>query len=222
MSITSTVPRTLSQSSGSGQQIYTSDHPSDFNFPTDLDLTDQQSSQQDWQRYQVAEKNNERASDPLQRLTSAEPEQLPWSGIHLNGVPPSQRQQEQVQKSSSSSRTFRLGRQKSTVGSHANETDEGYYTYSQPDLRSMYSGDSNQTPRVRPGQSSIPRTIPPTQSTQGQPGLTTINANPYYRTMDFQVTEPAEQPTSSQVQQEPFACTETNCLFTFKTMSDLK
>jgi hypothetical protein len=220
MSISSTtLPRTSSRSPGSRQQVYASHFTPDYNCPQDLDLTDQQGSRQNWGSYQVTESNDEEIADPLQRLASAEPEQLPWSGIHLNGVPASQLQREQMERSSSTTRIAKIGQQRSIVGSHANQTDEGYYTHSQVDARSVYSGDSNHIHQVRAGQSFVPRTIP---STEGQSAFATYNDTPVYRTTNYQVREPMEPPKSSPDQQEPLRCPEIGCSFCCKTRSDLK
>lgn len=226
MSIPSSAPRTSSQSSATGQQLHATNITSDYDFPQDLDLTDPQGSQQQWEGYQISgnnnnddSSNNDNVADPLQRLASAEPEQLPWSGIHLNGVLPSQSQRGQMQHLSPTSMNVGMGQRRSIVGSHANETDEGYCTYSQPDLRSVCSGDSGQMHRIRPGQSSVPRTIP---STQGQSGLALYNADPFCSAMKYQTAESMEQQPAGQVQHEPHVCAETRCTFTCKTMSDLK
>lgn len=220
MSITSSsAPRALSNSSGLGQQDCTTGIPSDYNFPQDFDLTGPQSSQQDWEGYQVNGNDNEPVADPLQRLASAEPEQLPWNPMHLNGGPPTQSQTEQIRKQSSNPRNVRVGQQRSMVGSYANETDEGYYTHSQPDLRSMYSGHSSQRHQARPDQSTIPRTVP---SAQGGSESTHYNMNHPLLVMGYQLTDLTEQQRTSQAQQEPFECSETGCSVTCKTMSDLK
>lgn len=222
MSLTPSLPRTLSQSSGTGQQLYSTHLPSDFSFPQDLDLADPPGAQQDWRGYQVTGNNVDDDADPLQRLASAEPEHLPWNGIHLNGVPPSQPQKEQVRNSSSDPNNVRLGQHRSGAGSHANGTDEGYYTHSQPDIRSMYSGDSNQMHHIRPGHPSIPRTIP---SGQGQSGFTNYNMDSMdstFRAVDYQPVDSMEQQQPSLAQHAPLRCEETGCEFTCKTMSDLK
>jgi hypothetical protein len=221
MSITSSVPGTLARSSAPGQLIYTNDSPPDYHFANDLDLADPQDPQQNWVAYQVTDSSNDNVTDPLQRLASAEPEQQPWSGIHLNGVPLSQRPKGLVQKPPSrDSRNPRIRRQRSTIGSHANETDEGYYTHSQPDLRSIYSDDTGQMHQARQtDQSSIPRTMP---STQGQPGFVNYSANPLHRVAEYQANEPIEQQNSNQPPQEPLRCKESGCTFACKTMSDLK
>lgn len=221
MAITSSIPGTLARSSAPERLIYTRETPSDYPFASDLDLADPQGSQQNWAAYQETDSSNDNVADPLQRLASAEPEQLPWSGIHLNGVPPSQRPKGLVQKPPSpDSRNPRIARQRSTIGSHANETDEGYYTYSQPDLRSMYSDDTGQMHQAQQtDQSSIPRTMP---STQGQPGFVNYSADPFHRVTEYQANEPMEQQNSSQPPQEPLRCTESGCTFTCKTQSDFK
>ena len=216
MSISSTLPRTPSKSPGSRQPLYTNDPTSDYNCPQDLDLSDQHGAQHDWERYQVNDNNHEQAADPLQRLASAEPEQLPWSALHLNGVPTSQSDTEQMEKSSLSTRNVRVGQQRSTAGSRANETDDsGYHTYSQIDTHSMYSGDSHQMHQVRAGQSSIPRTMP---SMQGQSRFINYDDNESYTPMDYEVRGSMEAPR----QQEPLRCEERGCSFTCKTRSDLK
>ena len=219
MSISSSVPSALSKSPRSAQQLDPTDIPSAYNFPQELDLTDPQVCQPDWGGYRITDDNNDHAADPLQRLASTEPEQLPWSGIHLNGVPPSQPQKEQLQVSSSNSMNGRIDQQRSSIGSHANETDEGYYTHSQLDLRSIYSGDSGQVHQMQPGQSSIPRTI---SSTEAQSAFAPYNANQFVRTTDYQGTDSIEQQILPQVQQEPLLCEERGCSFSCKTMSDLK
>ncbi len=216
MSITPSLPRALSKSSGSGQQTYTTDLPSDYNFPQDFDLTDTQSSHQDGEGFPTPGNNNEPVANPLQRLASSEPEQLPWSGIHLNGVLPFQSQKAQVQKLSTNSTNVRIGQKRSIIGSHANETDEGYYTHSQPDLRSVYSGHSSQMHQGRPDQSSIPRAIPSTQ------GLSGYGQYPNFKDMDHQVAEPIEQQNPGQAQQEPLLCEEAGCPFNCKTLSEYK
>jgi hypothetical protein len=218
MSITSSVPRTLSNSTGPGQQTYAT-NISEYDFTHDLDLTDPQGSRQTCCRYQVTNDNDGTFADPLQRLASAEPEHMPWSGMHLDGVLPSAPQKEPAEQSFSNSNNIRMGQRRSMTGSHANVTDEGYYTHSQPDLRSMYSEDSSQMHHVRPGQSSIPRTIP---STQGQPGFDQCNANQFPKPMNYQVAQPTEQQGSSGDHQEPLQCTEADCSFTCRTMSDWK
>lgn len=218
MSITSPISRNLSNSASSGQQAYAIGISPDYSFPQDLGLNDPKGSQQVWPGYQVNDNDNDNAPDPLRRLTSAEPEQ-PWSGIHLNGVLPSEPRGDHRQRDSTAPMTARIGQQRSVVGSHANETDEGYYTYSQPDVRSIYSGDSGQMHRIRQGPSSIPRSIPLSQEhslfAQCKPGqpLTAI---------DYSFTGATEQQLPSQAQREPHICTEPGCTFTSKTMSDLK
>ncbi len=220
MSISSeTLPRTSGRSHPSRQQLYPSHFPSEYDCSQDLVLTDQPGSRQDWGSYQVTDANNEEVDISLQGLPTAEPEPSPWSPIHLNGAPPSQLQREQMERSSSSSRVGRVGQQRSSAGSHAYQTDSGYYTHSQVDARSVYSGDSNHMYQVRPGQSSIPRTIP---STQGQAALAIHHDAPSYRAVNHQVQDPTEPPRSSPVQPEPLCCTETGCPFRCKTRSEFK
>lgn len=223
MSITCTGLGTLRRTSGSDQHIYAGNNiSSDYHSSQDLELTEPQDCSEETSVYPVPQSTNGNVADPLQRLASAEPEQLPWSGIHLNGVPPSQPTREPAQNSS---KDPRMGQQRSLVGSHANETDEGYHTYSQPDLHSVYSAASSQMYYTRPGPSSMPRSMP---SIQGQPGPTNYNGDPVYRSLDYQFTQPLDQQSSSQVpqnlvqQQEPFHCAQSECSYTCKTQSDLK
>lgn len=155
------------------------------------------------------------------RLASAEPEQLPWNGIHINGVPPSQPPKEQLSNlSKKSPETRGPGQRPSMIGSHANETDEGYFTYSQPDHRSSYSGESYQMrAEPLPGQSSVPRNIP---STRGQARSTTPGSNMLCESINYQLTATPEQQSTSKSHQEPHSCAESGCAETFKTLSDLK
>lgn len=218
MSITSPIPRNLSNSASSGQQAYTIDISPDFTFSQDLGLNDPKGSQQVWPGYQVTGNDNDNVAYSLRRLTPAEPEQ-PWNHIHLNGPLPSQTRGDDGQRDSTAPMNARRGQQRSTVGSHANETDEGYYTYSQPDMRSNYSGDSGQRHRIRPGPPSIPRSIP---LAQGHSTFAQYNADRSLAAMDYQCTGAMEPQLTSQVQREPHTCPEPECEFTCKTMSDLK
>lgn len=218
MTFTSSLSRTLTNSSGPGPQFYTTDPSSDNSFPQDLELSDPHGSQQDWEGYKLNDSNGNQA-DPLQRLASAEAEQLPWNGIHLNGVPPPQSAKEQFVEVPSRPVSVSLDPQRSMTDSHANETDEGYFTNSQLDLRSIYSGDSIRMPQCRPGQSLIPRTIPTTHKSSG---YSPYGSNPFTPAMDYGI-EPTEEQNEAQVQQaSPFSCTELGCSFSCKTMSDLK
>jgi hypothetical protein len=219
MSIDSSDPKSFCHSTGSGQQIYGTENPSEYNnVSQDLDLPDPQGSQQQWRNYQIVSNSNDKVADHLQRLPSAEPEPSPWSPIHLNGVLPSESPQEQLQRVQSNLRNSKFAHPGSTIDSHANQTDEGYYTHSQPDLRSSYSGHSGEMRRTRPSQSSIPRSMP---SISGH-DLGTYSTTPYYDNMDYVVSPSTEQSRSHPVQQEPIPCTWRGCEDTFKTRSDLK
>lgn len=218
MSITSPIPRTLSNSASSGQQAYPIDISTDYGFPEDLGLNDPKGSQQVWPGYQVTGNDNANVAYPPRRVTPAEPEQ-PWNPIHLNGPLPSQPRGDDGQRDSTAPMNARIGQQRSIVGSHANETDEGYYTYSQPDIRSTYSDDSGQRHRIRSGPSSIPRSIP---LAQGHSTFAQYNAEQSFTAMDYQFPGPMEPQLTSQVQREPHTCPEPECEFTCKTMSDLK
>ncbi len=154
----------------------------------------------------------------IERRWSA-PELMVSSGIHLNGVLPSEPQGDHRQRDSTAPITVRNGQRRSVVGSHANETDEGYYTYSQPDIRSIYSGDSGQMHRTRPGPMSIPRSIPLTQEHSTFAQYKTAQS---LTAMGYSFADPIEQQPSSQPRREPHICTEPGCTSTFKTMSDLK
>jgi hypothetical protein len=225
MSITSSLPRTLSHSSASGQQLNLTNLTPDYDFPQDLDLGDAQASEQQWHgRYQISGNNssndNDNVADPMQRLASAEPQQLPWSGMHLNGRLPSHTQREVSQHLSQSSMSLGMNQQRSLGGSHANHSDEGYYTntISQPDMHSMYSGNSGHVHHIRPGQ-SVPRSIP---STQQHGAFPPYQADPEPRPAEFQITSSPDQQQTSPVQLEPHSCSEPGCTYTCKTMSDFK
>ncbi|KAF7503430.1 hypothetical protein GJ744_003760 [Endocarpon pusillum] len=208
MSITtSPIPRTLSNSASSGQQPYTIDISPDYSFPEELGLNDPKGAQPVWPGYQVTGNDNDNVAYPPRRLTPAEPEQ-PWSGIHLNAPLPSQLRGDDGQRGSTAPMNARIGQQRSIVGSHANETESGYYTYSQHDMRS-----------IRSGPSSVPRSIP---LVQGHSTFAQYNADQSFTAMDYQFRGPMEPQLSSQVQREPHRCTEPGCEFTFKTISELK
>lgn len=218
MSIISSGARNLSESSTSRSLPYTSDNLSKYNFQQDLDLGAPHGSRDAW-RYQVTSNNDDSEVDPLQRLASAEPQHLPWSGIHLNGIPSSQIPKEQGHQSSSNPMTPRLAQQRSMIGSQANETDAGYYTLSQPDLRSTCSVNSSQMYQVRSGQPSIPRTIP---STQRLSGPEPYHANQFSQDTDYAPVNPSEQQDSSLAFPDPLRCAERGCSVVSKTRSDFK
>jgi hypothetical protein len=222
MSTASSLPRTLSHSSASGQQLHHTNLTPDYDFPQDLDLGDAQASEQHWRRYQINASNsrndNDNVADPMQRLASAEPEQLPWSGMHLNGRLPSHSQRETDQHLAQSSMNLGMSQQRSLGGSHANHTDEGYYTISQPDMHSIYSGNSGHGRHIRPGQ-SVPRSIP---STQQHSVFPPYQADPDPRPAKYQITSSPDQQQTSPVQLEPHSCSEPGCTFTCKTQSDFK
>jgi len=225
MPIASSLPRTLSHSSASGQQLHLANLTPDYDFPQDLDLGDAQASEQQWRgRYQISgnnsRKHNDNVADPMQRLASAEPEQLPWSGMHLDGRLPSHSQREISQHLSQSSMNLGMSQQRSLGGSHANHTDEGYFTntISQPDMHSIYSGNSGHVHHIRPGQ-SVPRSMP---STQQHSGFSPYQADPDLRPAEYQISNSPDQQQTSAGQLEPHSCPVPGCTFTCKTMSDFK
>lgn len=216
MPINSNLPRTPIKSPRSKQLFYPNHPGSDYNCPQDLDLLDQHGAHHAWEGYQV-NCNHEQVADPLQRLASAEPEQLPWSGIHLNGVPTSLSTTEPIGKSCSNSRNIRIAHQQSATGSRANETDDsGYHTYSQVDNHSNYSGTSHPMHQFRASPSSIPRTMPPIQ---GQPGYFDDDDVQH---MGYEFRDPREARKTSPALQEPLRCGEIGCSFNCKTNSDFK
>jgi hypothetical protein len=157
------------------------------------------------------------ATEPGLRL-AAGLEQQPWSGCHINGVPPTQLPNQRRMESSPDSRSsgvpFPL---ESVTGSHANRTDEGYHSTSQVDLPFMSGGEyiQMQPPSSPLNQSGVPRHIP---SPGRQFALSSLEFNVHGSPNNFQLISTPEHTG----QERQVRCTEAGCQYTAKTMSEFK
>ena len=181
---------------------------------SDQDSSGASGSYPGWQ-YTSNDSGHETSAIPITRFVSQDSNTAPWNSGRVQLASSSPSASRYTSGPVSTGSQPKIGRQQSSVGSHASPTDPGYFTASQADAASVYSRGSDHNQNL-PGSSSSPHAASSIHPQSELPGMDvnrpTVTGSDNLQAGDTLNSDP----------QLPHVCNFEDCRAGFKNGSDLK